>query len=618
MLNARDAWQATLGHLQLQLNRATFDTWLKGTELMAYEDGEFVVRVRNGYAKDWLEKHLNHLVVQTLGSIFGRTVQVRYVVQLPAAPTPAEAQPGTLWAATDTSAETTTEATAETASEAEEATTGSATTAAAEAPVTVASSQATASAAAQASPSTAQPSAQPPANGALKSASLPGDPAPATPPAARTPSGEVDAPAPAPNSAAPADDVTAKQQTDAPGQQDDTDPVASVIAKAEEIIRQASAAAPAASVDFSEWDPRFSDVQKSAEASGDARYQNALNRLYTFDTFVTGPSNHFAYAAAKAVAEGTATTYNPLFIYGGSGMGKTHLLQAIGHACEARGKRVVYVTAEAFTNEMVAAIRGRTMDAFRARYREAEVLLLDDAHFLAGKSSTEEEFYHTFNAIFSANGQIVLAGDGHPRTFSGLDDRVRSRFEGGLLADIQAPEYETRLAILKSKAARQGCELPETVAAVLAQHTTGNVRELEGLLTQVVARATLTHQPLTVELADTVIDKHSGHPATPRRRQSTSLEDVLKAAATYYQLSLDDLASKRRTKDVVRARYVAIYLAREETDASLPQIGEALGGRQHSTVLHGYKKIADEVKSDDALRREISAIRRQLQLFPSS
>ena len=236
---------------------------------------------------------------------------------------------------------------------------------------------------------------------------------------------------------------------------------------------------------------------------------------------------------------------------------------------------------------------------------------MDDVQFLAGKSSSEEEFLHTFNAIFSLGGQIVVAGNAHPRLLEKLDDRLRSRFEGGLLADIQAPDLDTRLRILQHKADSQGMPLPDDVALTIARHDTHNVREVEGLLTQVLARATLSQQPLSAALAEQILNKNSVEPV---RRQGTRIEQVLQATATYHQLSLDDLLSKRRTKDVVRARQIAMYLAREETDASLPQIGEALGGRNHSTVLHGYQKIAETVEIDDALRREIGDIRRQIYL----
>jgi chromosomal replication initiator protein len=295
------------------------------------------------------------------------------------------------------------------------------------------------------------------------------------------------------------------------------------------------------------------------------------------------------------------------------GLGKTHLLQAIGHEGQSTGRQAVYMTAEAFTNELIEAIRAQKTDDFRERYRAIDLLLLDDIQFMAGKTSTEEEFYHTFNAISSQGGQVVIVCNQHPRMLGKLDDRIRSRLEGGLLADIQPPEFDTRLDIVMAKAAAQGTALPEDVASVLAHHDTANVRELEGLLNQVLARAVLNHEPLTMTLARHVINKNSAQPVAHRKR--SNITDILEATASYHQLSLDDLLGKNRSQKIVRARQIAMYLAREETNASLPQIGEALGGRNHSTVLHGYQKIADSVEDDDTLRLELSAIRRQLNLF---
>ncbi|HEX3051667.1 MAG TPA: chromosomal replication initiator protein DnaA [Aggregatilineaceae bacterium] len=501
MLSARDAWQATLGQLQLQLNRATFDTWLKGSDVMAYEDGEFVIRVRHAYAKDWLEKHLNHLITRTLTSILGRSVKVNYVVQLPAHRT-LRPLPGSLW---DTP---TTNTVYQDATE-----------------------------------------------GRTENSSL-----------------------------------------------------------VERAIREALQAQEEEADDlhFPEWDTPV--TRKSQPHSNP--FHTPLNRRYTFDTFVAGDSNQFAYAAARAVAESEDINYNPLFIHGGVGLGKTHLLQAIGHICEADDRAVLYTTAEAFTNELVMAIRAKKTAEFRDRYRNVDVLLVDDIQFMAGKPSSEEEFYYTFNEIFSRGGQIVVAGDLAPRQMSQLDERLRSRFEGGLIADLQPPEYETRLAILEVKSAAQGTDLPGDVAHFLAEHVTANIRELEGLLTQVMARANLSHQPLTLSLARQVIAATALPKQRPAKaRRAAKLDEVLEATASYHQLSLDDLLGKRRTKDVVRARHIAIYLAREETEASLPEIGEALGGRNHSTVLHGYQKIAEEVAADDDLREEVAAIRRQLNLL---
>ncbi len=547
MLTPKDAWQATLGQLQLQLNRATFDTWLRGSELIAYEDGEFIIRVRHAYAKDWLEKHLAHQITKTLSGIFERSVSVNFVVHLPhrqqdvvdagplfqTDPEPAAAKP--------------------------------------------------------ADPAPAESTADPTS----------GDTTPA--PAEKT----VDAKKPA--------DAEKPVATSVPTVAADpaSDEKPAVTGKTTPAPEPAAASEASPKVDYSEWDPRITEIRRRTH-DGPPAGAIPFDRRYTFETFVTGPSNTFAQAAAKAVAETPGPRYNPLYIYGGVGLGKTHLLHAIGHTCRTAGRQVLYTTAEAFTNELVSAIRTHTTEDLRARYRGVAVLLVDDIHFLAGKSSSEEEFYHTFNAIFSQGGQIVVAGQQHPRQLDKLDDRLRSRLEGGLLADIQAPELETRLAILHAKSNAQGMPLPDDVAGLLARHATDNVRELEGLLTQVTARATLTKQSVSVALTEQVLNINS---TQPRRHRVTDLAQILAVTATYHQLSLDEMLSKRRTKEVVRARQIAMYLAREETEASFPQIGAALGGRNHSTVLHGYQKIAKNVEDDETLRREVSDIRRQLHLF---
>jgi chromosomal replication initiator protein DnaA len=263
---------------------------------------------------------------------------------------------------------------------------------------------------------------------------------------------------------------------------------------------------------FSEWDPRVTDIRRRTSTDLVPLHAAPLDRRYTFETFVTGPDNHFAYAAALAVVDAPGTRFNPLVIYGGVGLGKTHLLQAVGHDSQITGRNVVYITAEAFANELIEAIRAQKTDDFRARFRSIDVLLMDDIQFMAGKTSTEEEFYHTFNAITSQGGQVVVVCNSPPRMLTKLDERIRTRLEGGLLADIQPPAFETRLAIIMEKSAAQGTPIPEDVACVLAHHATTNVRELEGLLNQVLARTVLTHEPMTLALARQVIDKHATSP----------------------------------------------------------------------------------------------------------
>ena len=449
-MSPQDAWQATLGQLELQLNRATFETWVKGSRLLAYEDGTFIVSVRNAYAKAWLEKRLYSAIRRTLAELYGRTVEVRFAVYNPLEDS---RDLGPLWH--------------------EEA--------------------------------------------------LPGE-----------------------------DDVAYLPD--------------------------------AAEQDF----------------------ESTLNPRYTFDTFVVGGSNQLAHAATMAVAEHPGGAYNPLFLYGDVGLGKTHLLHAIGNACRERQMRVVYITSEQFTNELINSIRNQETSAFRERYRTVDVLLVDDIQFIAGKDSTQEEFFHTFNALHSANSQIVLASDRRPRAMATLEDRLRSRFEWGLIADIQPPDLEMRMAILNDKAYQYGYELPDDVAGIVAQQIRGNVRELEGVLTQLLAQSRLTHQSLSDELVRRVLKEYRA----PRRTHT--IESVLEVTAAFHDLALEDLTGPRRTKKIAMARQQAMYLARESTEASLPQIGQALGGRDHTTIMHGYNKIVEMLEADEELRSEIKQLRLRL------
>ncbi len=335
-----------------------------------------------------------------------------------------------------------------------------------------------------------------------------------------------------------------------------------------------------------------------------------LNPRFTFARFIAGSNNNLAYSAALAVAENPASIYNPLTIYGGVGLGKTHLLQAIAHDCQRRGLRVIYVPSEAFINDLVNAIRQRTTAMFRDKYRSIDVLLVDDIQFIAGKESTQEEFFHTFNALYTFNKQIVLASDRHPRQLELLEDRLRSRFEGGLVMDVQMPEYETRMAIVESWAQERGIRLPQSVSEMMADRARTNMRELEGLFTQIIAKSRLSQQPLTLPAAEEVVERFE----RPRQhsRKLATLEQVLEMTAQHHDLAVKDLTGKRRTGRINHARQIAMYLARELTEASLPQIGESLGGRSHTTVLHGYNKVTEMMAEDDVFRYELMALREKL------
>jgi len=333
-----------------------------------------------------------------------------------------------------------------------------------------------------------------------------------------------------------------------------------------------------------------------------------LNARYTFSTFIVGSGNRLAHAASQAVAEAPGYAYNPLFLYGGVGLGKTHLLHAIGHTALASNLTVLYVSSETFTNEIINAIRYRTTEEFRAKYRSVDVLLVDDIQFIAGKDSTEEEFFHTFNSLHETNKQIVMCSDRPPTAIVSLEDRLRSRFEWGLIADIQPPDLETRIAILQTKAEMMRRAVPDDLILFLASRVQSNIRELEGSLNRLLAFAQLQGMPLNLDTAKAAM----ANLASDARQRRVTIADILAAVADYYHLPADDLRGKQRDKHIVMPRQVAMYLMRQETEASLLEIGQALGGRDHSTVLHGCEKISNEINVNTALRKEVLAIRQKL------
>lgn len=443
-MNADQIWRAALGELQLQMTKPTFDTWLKNTRAISYEDGTLIIGTHNAYAKDWLENRLMSIIKRTLTSIVDRTVEVRFVLDVK---TLSENDPLPLLQSSVSQSETT---------------------------------------------------------------------------IAKIPSSMM------------------------------------------------------------------------------------LNPRYTFSTFVIGSSNRLAHAAALAVAENPAEAYNPLFLYGGAGLGKTHLMHALGHTCQDKGHRVLYASSEKFTNELISSIRTRSTEDFRNKYRTIDVLLLDDIHFIAGKESTQEEFFHTFNALHAANKQIVISSDRPPKAIVTLEDRLCSRFEGGLIADIQPPDLETRIAILQFKRESLPIPVPDQVIEHIAHKFMSNVRELEGALNRVVAEAMSERQPLTVESATVALQG-----MLINQRECTP-EAVIEAVADFYSLSPEDLKGRSRSQKVVKPRQIAMYLARQETKASLPKIGKALGGRDHTTVLYSLRKIGDQTERDEMLRREVLAIRKML------
>jgi len=447
-------WQAALGELQLQMTKATFDTWVKQTQVVAYEDGTFIIGVQNGYAKDWLENRLIGIIKRTLASIVNRSVEIRFVV----------------------------------------------------------------------------------------------------------------------HSSAPATEPVVLLQANKSSQDDD---------------------APS----------------RGQVSNGKAKF--ALNPQYTFDQFIVGSSNRLAHAASLAVAESPAEAYNPLFLYGGVGLGKTHLLQAIAKYAIERGQQVLYVSSETFTNDLINAIRTKSTEAFRERYRNADFLLVDDIQFIAGKESTQEEFFHTFNALHSAGRQIAMSSDRPPQAITTLEERLASRFEWGLIADVQPPDLETRIAILRFKAEYRGTRVPNEVMDFIAHQMQNNIRELEGGLNRVLAHASLMRVPITLDLA-----RQALHDLVSRQEKLT-LDAIIAVVARYYNVSEADLLGRSRRREIAQVRQMVMYLARQETNASLPQIGQGLGGRDHTTVLYGSEKVEGQVETDDALRRDVIAIREQLYREPA-
>ncbi|QES49168.1 chromosomal replication initiator protein DnaA [Streptomyces venezuelae] len=337
--------------------------------------------------------------------------------------------------------------------------------------------------------------------------------------------------------------------------------------------------------------PAAPPAPSGGSSSGPPEPTARLNPKYLFDTFVIGASNRFAHAAAVAVAEAPAKAYNPLFIYGESGLGKTHLLHAIGHYARSLypGTRVRYVSSEEFTNEFINSIRDGKGDAFRKRYREMDILLVDDIQFLASKESTQEEFFHTFNTLHNANKQIVLSSDRPPKQLVTLEDRLRNRFEWGLITDVQPPELETRIAILRKKAVQEQLNAPPEVLEFIASRISRNIRELEGALIRVTAFASLNRQPVDLGLTEDVLKNliPGGEDTAPE----ITAADIMAATADYFGLTVDDLCGSSRSRVLVTARQIAMYLCRELTDLSLPKIGAQFGGRDHTTVMHADRKI---------------------------
>ncbi len=335
-----------------------------------------------------------------------------------------------------------------------------------------------------------------------------------------------------------------------------------------------------------------------------------LNPKYVFDTFVVGNSNRFAHAASLAVAEAPATAYNPLFLYGGVGLGKTHLMHAIGHYILSQNPnlKILYVTSEKFTNELINAIKDDKNKEFRTKYRNIDVLLIDDIQFIAGKERTQEEFFHTFNALYEANKQLIISSDKPPKDIVPLEDRLKSRFEWGLICDIQAPDLETRIAILRKKVQQEKLDVPTEVLTFVANKIASNIRELEGSLNRIVAYSTLTNREITIELAEEALKDLLSH--SKNKVITSSL--VINAVAKHFNIRPEEFKTAKRNREISYPRQIAMYLCREMIGLSLPKIGEDFGGRDHTTVIHAYEKISGEIKNNSEISIIVEDIKKQI------
>lgn len=340
-----------------------------------------------------------------------------------------------------------------------------------------------------------------------------------------------------------------------------------------------------------------------------SEWEKPLNEKYTFDKFVVGPSNRFAHAASLAVAESPAKAYNPLFIYGGVGLGKTHLMQAIGQAILKRWsrRRVVYLSSEGFTNQLITAIQNKQTTRFRERYRNVDVLLIDDIHFIAGKEATQEEFFHTFNSLYDAHKQIIISSDRSPKDIPGLEERLISRFEWGLVTDIQSPDLETRIAILREKAKEAKIEVSDEVTGYIAQQVTSNIRELEGALIRVVAYCNFSNKPQTIDVAQEILKDMVREVST-----RITLGGIQKSVGDYFSVEVSQIQGAKRQRSILLPRQIAMYLCRALTSSSLPEIGRAFGGRDHTTVLHAVNKIEKEISQNTNIKTQVNQLKERL------
>ena len=566
-MNARQVWQAALGELQLKVPGPSFQTWLKNTTIASFDSNSVAIAVPSNFAREWLEKRFSKLIADTLRNVLGYEVEVRFEVK-----TPQRGDSGRALHALD--------GVGAGAGTREEA-------------LPMAAGQQVGVGGGLAAPvrghgqGLGSPQALPtvPTVPATPGAGLPAGAA------SRTPSGGREAQPPQYGQGPVAGNITSLVRGTGVSGVTAGRPTA-IPGPVPHLKRTLSGSGPA-----------YQFEMPMEEAS-------MLNPRYTFDSFIVGKSNQLAHAAARAVAERPAAAYNPLFLYGGVGLGKTHLLHAIGHDVMRRfpGIKVLYVSSEKFTNDLINAIRDQRNENFRAMYRSADVLLIDDIQFIAGKESTQEEFFHTFNALHGANKQIVLTSDRPPKAILTLEERLRSRFEWGLIADIQPPDVETRIAILRAKAESVAVSVPMEVIDFIARKVQSNIRELEGALNRIIAYAQLNSAPISVDLAAASLNDLG---ANSRRRPITA-DRIVDIVSSFFNLEPEDLKTGSRSREVLVPRQIAMYLMREEIEMPFIQIAQYFGKRDHTTAMHSYEKIENQVESDNQMRQEVLTIRQML------
>ncbi|GCF08129.1 chromosomal replication initiator protein DnaA [Dictyobacter arantiisoli] len=562
-MNAKQIWQTAIERLRTRVNTAVFTSWFQGTSALSFQDGVFIILVPTTFVKAQLETRFQELIRSTLIDITGSPVEIKIEVT--------KEQPSR---ANDQNNGRQPKRTYRLSK-------GRLTT-------PLRGKRIENNAAASTNNGQTEGSAQPQENiYTRKKEDYTLTPRPATPPSYK------------------------KEQQPA-----EQHPSYLTYVQEEPQDHEAPAPheAPIHHPDVSRHEPIRREPPTRMQEYNPTRpgVEGLLNPRYTFSSFIVGKSNKLAHATSLAVAENPGRIYNPLFLYGGVGLGKTHLLHAIGHAGETDGLNVLYTTSEKFTNEIINAIRFQKTEEFRSKYRQIDILLVDDIQFIAGKESTEEEFFHTFNALHNSNKQIVVTSDRPPKAISSLQDRLRSRFEWGLQADVQPPEYEHRLAILRSKCDSLRFTVPLSVIEYIARPVCSSVRELEGALNRVIAYATLHDAPLTVGLAAKALE-HIYDNKPPTRTADLSVSEVFDGVCQYYNVNPELLRGKQRDRDIVWPRQVAMYLMREETSASLLQIGTTLGGRDHTTIMHGWEKVHAEIGNNDQVRQEIAAVLESLQ-----